>query len=64
MTTEHKDKDSRVFTMFMKSDETKGEFVKMMEISEHQASQVSVPVTAFTVAHGRSNAMRRRSASW
>jgi len=33
MTTVHKDKDSRVFTMFMKSDETKGEFVKMMEIS-------------------------------
>lgn len=33
MTTLHKDKDSRVFTMSMKSDETKGEFVKMMEIS-------------------------------
>lgn len=29
----HKDKDSRVFTMSMKSDETGGEFVKMMEIS-------------------------------
>ena len=28
-----KDKDNRVFTMFMKSDETKGEYVKMMEIS-------------------------------
>jgi hypothetical protein len=27
------DKDHRVFTMSMKSDETKGEFVKMMEIS-------------------------------
>lgn len=29
----HKDKDHRVFTMSMKMDETKGEFVKMMEIS-------------------------------
>ena len=33
MTTVHKDNDSRVFTMFMKSDESKGEFVRMMEIS-------------------------------
>lgn len=33
MTTEHKDKDSRVFTMFRKSDGSKGEFVKAMEIS-------------------------------
>ena len=29
----HKDAQNRVFTMSMKSDETKGEFVKMMEIS-------------------------------
>ncbi len=29
----HKDKDARVFTMFMKSDETKSEYVKIMEIS-------------------------------
>ena len=29
----HKDNDHRVFTMFMKSDETKGEYTKMMEIS-------------------------------
>ncbi len=29
----HKDKDTRVFTMSMKSDETKGEFIKIMEIS-------------------------------
>ena len=29
----YKDKENRVFTMSMKSDETKGEFVKMMEIS-------------------------------
>ncbi len=29
----HKDKENRVFTMSMKSDETEGEFVKMMEIS-------------------------------
>jgi hypothetical protein len=29
----HKDKDSRVFTMSIKSDETRGEYVKVMEIS-------------------------------
>jgi Protein of unknown function (DUF1579) len=29
----HKDGEHRVFTMFMKSDETKGEYVKVMEIS-------------------------------
>jgi Protein of unknown function (DUF1579) len=33
MTTVHKAKNSRVFTFFRKSGETKGEFVKMMEIS-------------------------------
>jgi hypothetical protein len=33
MTTEHKDKNSRVFTMFRKTDESRGEFVKTMEIS-------------------------------
>jgi hypothetical protein len=33
MTTEHKDGNSRVFTMYKKTDETKGEFAKMMEIS-------------------------------
>jgi hypothetical protein len=33
MTTEHKNKDSRVFTMLRKSDESKGQFVKTMEIS-------------------------------
>jgi hypothetical protein len=33
MTTEHKDKDSRVFAMFRKSDDSKGQFVKAMEIS-------------------------------
>jgi hypothetical protein len=29
----HKDKDSRVLSMLMKSDETRGEYIKMMEIS-------------------------------
>ena len=29
----HKDKEHRVFTMSMKSEETKGEYIKMMEIS-------------------------------
>ena len=33
MVSVHKDKDTRVFTMFMKSDETKGEYIKIMEIS-------------------------------
>jgi hypothetical protein len=33
MTTKHEGEDTRVFTMFMKSDETKGEFVKVMEIT-------------------------------
>jgi hypothetical protein len=33
MTSKHEDDDTRVFTMFMKSDETKGEFIKMMEIT-------------------------------
>ena len=29
----HRDKDNRVFTMSMKTEDTKGEFVKLMEIS-------------------------------
>ena len=29
----HKDKDTRVFSMSMKSDETRGEYIKVMEIS-------------------------------
>jgi hypothetical protein len=33
MTSVHKDKNTRVFTMSMKTDETKGDFVKMMEIT-------------------------------
>jgi hypothetical protein len=33
MTSVHKDKDTRVFTMSMKSDETGGEFIKIMEIT-------------------------------
>jgi hypothetical protein len=33
MTSVQPDENSRVFTMSMKSDETKGEYVKMMEIS-------------------------------
>ena len=33
MTSKHHDDDNRVFTMSMKTDETKGEFVKMMEIT-------------------------------
>jgi hypothetical protein len=33
LTSIHKDENTRVFTMSMKSDETKGEYVKMMEIT-------------------------------
>jgi hypothetical protein len=33
MASKHEDDDTRVFTMSMKSDETKGEFVRMMEIT-------------------------------
>jgi hypothetical protein len=33
MTTKHEDDDTRVFTMSMKSDETKGEYFKMLEIT-------------------------------
>jgi hypothetical protein len=33
MTAKHESDDTRVFMMFMKSDETKGEFVKVMEIT-------------------------------
>jgi hypothetical protein len=33
MTTKHEDDDTRVFTMSVKSDETKGEYVKMLEIT-------------------------------
>jgi len=33
MTSVHKDKDTRVFTMSMKSDETGEEFIKIMEIT-------------------------------
>jgi hypothetical protein len=33
MTNVHQDENSHVFTMSIKSDETKGEYVKMMEIS-------------------------------
>jgi hypothetical protein len=33
MVSVHKDKNTRVFTMYMKSDETKGEFAKVMEIT-------------------------------
>ena len=33
MTTKHEDDDTRVFTMYMKSDETKGEYFKMLEIT-------------------------------
>jgi hypothetical protein len=33
MTSKRQGDDTRVFTMFAKSDETKGEFVKMMEIT-------------------------------
>ena len=33
MTSVYKDKDTRVFTMFMKSDQTGGEFSKFMEIT-------------------------------
>ena len=29
----HKDKDTRVFSMLMTSDETRGEYIKIMEIS-------------------------------
>ena len=29
----HKDKDTRVFTMSMKSDETRGEYSRIMDIS-------------------------------
>jgi hypothetical protein len=33
MVTKYEGDDTRVFTMSMKSDETKGEYVKMMEIT-------------------------------
>ncbi len=33
MTSKHEGDDNRVFTMSMKSDETKGEYVKVMEIT-------------------------------
>jgi hypothetical protein len=33
MTDVQKDKDTRVFTMSMKSDDTKGDFIKVMEIT-------------------------------
>ncbi len=38
----HKDKDTRVFTMSMKSDETKGENLKIMEISYVKRSDQGV----------------------
>jgi hypothetical protein len=37
--SEHKGDDTRVFTMYMKSDETKGEMVKMMEITYTRRSK-------------------------
>ena len=33
MTSKHEGDDARVFTMSMKSDDTKGEYVKVMEIT-------------------------------
>jgi uncharacterized protein DUF1579 len=33
MTSVSKDKDTRVFTMFMKADQPQGEFIKLMEIT-------------------------------
>jgi hypothetical protein len=33
MVSTHKDKNTRQFTMYMKSDDTKGEYVRMMEIT-------------------------------
>jgi hypothetical protein len=39
MVSKHEGDDSRVFTMYIKSDETKGEYVKMMEISYKRRSK-------------------------
>jgi len=33
MTSVHKDKNTRVFTMSMRSDDTGGDFIKIMEIT-------------------------------
>jgi hypothetical protein len=39
MTTKYEQDDTRVFTMTMKSEETKGEYIKVMEITYKRRSK-------------------------
>jgi hypothetical protein len=68
MVNVHKDKDTRVFTMSMNSEETRGEYIKIMEISyvkrpdqgvkEQRSSSKNSSAAWMTRSRSRSSAIR------